>query len=406
MLVLIASGFAPASAETAPTAEEHGSAQPRLVMIEADTGTVVVMDVGDGEVIARLPSAVDSVSPGEAPGQSGDGRFTFFSHHAGNSITIVDAGTWMVPHGTHAHHYTTAPAITGIVEGLNPTHAVTHDGIVALFFDGTGEVVALDEQALRDGSVTEVARFSTGGPHHGVAVPVDDCFLTSLPIEGDPAARPASIGLFCDGELQRTIADCHDLHGEAMLGTAVVFGCADGVVSIETGDGSWAATATAYPDVDDTDLFGAPRPRVWGLTGARGSRHLFAWAGSDHLFVLDADHAAETMRAVELSAPFTVFGLAAVPGSRDGLVLTTDGSLQRIDLETGAVVDRLAVVDPFQPDLTFETPQHVVVAQKDRAFVLDPTAQRIVEIDLRGGMSPGRVLQLDAAMTQLTLAGG
>jgi hypothetical protein len=375
-------------------------------MIEAETGTVVVMDADSGEVIARLPSAVASVSAGEAPGQTADGRFIFFSHHTGNSVTIADAGTWSVPHGTHSHSYTMEPTVTGIVKGLNPSHVVAHDGTVAMVFDGTGEVVAFSERALRGGTVEEVARFSTGGPHHGVAVPVDACFLTSLPVEGDATAPPTSIGLFCDGQLQRTVGDCPGLHGEAMLGTAVVFGCADGVVSIETADESWTATHIAYPDVDDADLFGAPRPRVWGLTGARGAGHLFSWAGSDHLFVLDKDQVTPTMRAIELSAPFTVHGLAAVPGSHHGLVLTTDGTLQRIDLQTGAVVDQLAVVDAFEPDLTFETPHHSVVAQKDRAFVLDPPARRIVEIDLRGGMSPGRVLQLDAAMTQLTLAGG
>jgi hypothetical protein len=133
----------------------------------------------------------------------------------------------------------------------------------------------------------------------------------------------------------------------------------------------------------------------WKLGSCAASAHQDAQVSSE----------SRTVRAIHASRAAASRDPIGVPSSgiRSAMTRQPPG---RIDLQTGAVVDQLAVVDAFELDLTFETPHHYVVAQKDRAFVLDPPARRIVEVILEDGMSLGRSLPLDAATTQLTLAGG
>lgn len=385
---------------------EHSSPQPRLVTMEADTGMVLVVDIESWEIMSREPSATDQVTPGEAPSTSEDGRFAFFSHYGQNRVTIVDTGTWSEGHGTHLHHYTTAPGVVATLDGPNPSHVVSHDEVFAVFFDGEGRIDVFDEEELRHGHLEMVESFIAGGPHHGVAVPVDGCYLSSLPAD-TPEELPAAIGLFCDGESAAEVADCPDIHGESALNESIVFACADGVRSISVDqDGHWSATSTAYPEgVDDQDLFGADYPRAWGFTGSAGSDQLIAWAGANHIYVYDEERTEGRLRAIDMGAQVGIYGLAVLPGG-SAVVLTTDGSLNRIDLDTASVVESVSVVDPYEPDLTFASPHHYLVATEERVFVLDATTNQLVEINIGETMTTGRTLQFDEPVSGVALASG
>lgn len=387
------------------TREEHSAPQPRLVTAEVDTGMVLVVDLESWEIIAREPSAVDQVTPGEAPSTSEDGRFVFISHYGQDRVTVVDTGTWSTAHGTHSHHYTTNPSVIAAVDGPSPSHVVSHDGMAAVFFDGEGRVDVIDEDELRHGHL-HLADTFTVGAHHGVAIPVDGCYLSSLPADS-PEDLPASIGVICDGELVAEVADCPDLHGEASLRSSFVFACADGVRSLSVDqDGHWDVLTVASPDgVDDQDLFGADTPRFWMFSGASGADYLASWVGANHLYVYDEDGENARIRAIDMEAQVAIFGVA-VQSDGIAVALTTDGFLHRIDLGTATVAESVSVIDPFEPDLTFSTPSHQLVATGNRGYLLDVTTNTLIEVSVGETIEPGRTLTFDGRVSGLALASG
>src|SRR5688500_12241630 len=77
-------------------AEETAEQQSRLVLADAGTGAVQILDL-----------ITEKVSPAGKVGNvrelATDGRFAFLGTDTG--AHVVDSGAWMVDHGDHVHYY-------------------------------------------------------------------------------------------------------------------------------------------------------------------------------------------------------------------------------------------------------------------------------------------------------------
>ncbi|NJN83140.1 MAG: hypothetical protein HC802_13210 [Caldilineaceae bacterium] len=205
---------------------------------------VHLLDVGEGEILASYEVA------GPARVYVGaDETLAYTVQTDANQVNVIDSGVRFVPHEDHFDLDLTDPALLDFaLDGPTPIHFVAHDGLIAIFNDSDGTAAIFSDSAARsNGDVVIVA---SGRPHHGVAVPMDDLVVISLPNSDDPdAALPVGVAVrTLDGEELAAFAECPGLHGEASIGhDAIAFGCADGVLILERDSDNWTTRKIANP---------------------------------------------------------------------------------------------------------------------------------------------------------------
>ena len=228
-----------------------------------------------GEVIATFDEDNGGYTRGESASFSqstrptSSGRFGFVLHRSGhlaandplladNKIYIVDSGLEVEEHGDHFDPVTVAPMLLpyqlghgGGESGLyNPVHFVTHHGLTAIFYDGINPyrdtsapgateqngyaVVYRDSDFEGSTAAPEpIFEFDVGNYSHGVvAAANEDLFIVSLaePMgnlpNGVATYSPHDHGDHVDIELEQDFGGlCPRLHGEAIWGPYVAFGC-------------------------------------------------------------------------------------------------------------------------------------------------------------------------------------
>ncbi len=236
-----------------------------------------------GEVIASLGEENDGYMRGESDSFSqslkvtSGGRFGFVLQRSGhlaandplladNKIYIVDSGLEVEEHGDHFDPVTVYPTLLpyqlghggmGHDEGghYNPVHFVSHHGLTAIFYDGINPARSSDPAATmqpgyavvyRDSDFEDkdrmepphpIFRLDVGSYSHGAAVAAHDKLIIVTVAEMD-GSLPNGVEIWeghdhgdhVDFEL---VADddkvfsegCPRLHGEAIWGPYVAFGC-------------------------------------------------------------------------------------------------------------------------------------------------------------------------------------
>ncbi|MFD2400152.1 hypothetical protein ACFSVJ_29845 [Prauserella oleivorans] len=256
-LLLTACGSSP-PAEPAPAvphgyvegAEETAEPQSRLVIADARTGAVRVLDLLTGTV-TRLDdvAGVRDIST--------DGRFAYLA--AGGSTQVIDSGAWMVDHGDHVHYYRAAIRPAGAVDG-HVVAAHADSAVAALAVEG-GKTVLLDRAAQEDGKATRRTVLD------GVAVPYAQHLVVAsadgVTVRNRDGRRVANAG-----------EPCREPSGTAPTRRGVVVGCADGALLLSEDDGRFTGAKIPYPDP------GPSTERAREFTSRPGSATLTASAGS------------------------------------------------------------------------------------------------------------------------------
>ncbi|MFD6796076.1 MULTISPECIES: YncE family protein [Prauserella salsuginis group] len=342
-------------------AEEGTEPQLRLVVADGDGRGVRVVDLLTEEV-TDLPGG-ESVT-----GAVTDGRFAFL---AGDGRTrVVDSGAWTVEHGDHNHYYRTQPGRAGVVDGT-VTGAWSDSAVTALARED-GTTVLLDREKLEAGEVGECETID------GIAVPYEQ----HLVVAGDDGlvVRERDGGTVADVD-----ATCARPAHAAATSHGVVFGCADGAVLVGEDDGEFTAEHIPYPeDGPDAATF-HQRP---------GSETLGAVGGRQGAWILDTGEGAWTFVR---SGP----AAAVVATGADGplLVLTEDGVLHAYDAETGEETATAPLLDGGAPDGV------TITADTNRAYVNDPAASTVHEIDYHDDLRVARTFDVDVTPSQLVEAG-
>lgn len=353
---------------TAPTVRESEEPESRLAVSYADG--VLVLRAEDGEVLADLGSpGYTRLNP------AGDDRHVMVSGEGG--FRALDVGSWTADHGDHGHSWVDDPAWTGFeVAATEPGHVVPHDGVTALFDDGTGRVTWFEPHDLADPEEQpEVATWETEDAHHGVAVSVGDGRWVHT--EGTTESRSGVRLVDGDRVVART-EDCPGVHGEAAARGAVVLGCEDGLVVVR-GD--------RITKVDSPDRYG----RIGNQAGSETSAYVLGDYKTDPDAELErptrvsvVDTRTPSLRLVDLGTSYSFRSLARTEDG-DGLVLGTDGALHRIDVRRARVSDSIPVVEAWREPLDWTEPRPTVEVLGATAYVTDPAASALHVVDLARG---------------------
>ena len=349
----------------------HSDIAPkRLVVADGTTPVVHILTIGEGEILTSYEVA------GPARVYVGaDETLAYAVQTSANQVNVINSGVRYVPHDDHYDLDLTDPALLDFaLDGPTPIHFVAHDGLIAIFNDGDGTAVIFPDSGARSNG--DVVTVDSGRPHHGVALPMDDLVVLSIPNPEDPeAALPVGVAVrTLDGEDVASFAECPGLHGEASLGhDAVAFGCADGVLILARDGDIWTGRKIANPAENPDEA------RVGTLYYNQASGLLAGNWSSQGLTLFDLE--ADVMTPIILPVPMWAFAWSEY-APHHLLALTIDGSLHTVDAETGEILGSVAVVDAF------ELPQQgeegvlrpALIAAGDMAYISSPNTGEVVEV--------------------------
>lgn len=395
--IVVTEGLQPramAEAGHAHGAEEEVVAPQRLFVADGKDGAVRLLDLSDGSTLAEY-----SLSGPARLYRGPSGTLAFAVQREQNQVDLLDSGVRFVEHEEHYDLDLEEPAQLDFALAIaQPTHFVIHDEQVAIFGDGDGTVTLLTEAAARGGDAPRT--FATGRAHHGVAVPLGDHMVLSLP---DPDTEDAilpvgvTVQTMAGAEVAR-FADCPGLHGEASVGEiAVAFGCSDGVLLVQQDGESFSSAKIPNPADNPNEA------RVGTLYYSADADLLVGNFSREGIVLIDP--VALTMTPVRTPSPMWTFALAE-HDPQHIVVLTLDGQLHTIDGESGEIIGSIAVVEPFEPPA--QGTEGVILpllhVAGEMAYISDPNAGTVTEVHL-AEMAVERTLTIPGAPYSLAAFG-
>ena len=357
---------------TKAAAKEVSRLTPRAVV--AYDGGLLTVDTASGEVLDKT----------ERDGflrltNAGDGRHVMVSD--GDVFRVHDTGLDAHKHGDHYHYRESAPELTDVTfDAPHAGHVVVHDGKTTLFGDGDGSITTFESEALKHGAPDTTVR-KTEHPHHGVALELADGTLFTT--QGTEDERHTVRVLGKDGSVKAETTDCPGVHGEAAAAPGastdtVMAGCENGPVIYRDGKFHKVAVADAYA-------------RSGNLAGSERSPIVLG----DYKVDEDAEQERPTRVAlfdtrdgshklVDLGSSYWFRSLARGPEG-EALVLSYDGKLNVIDEESGKVVRKIDVIQPWEEKADWQEAGPAIKVAGSSAYVTDAQNKKLHVVDLTKG---------------------
>ncbi len=355
------------TATTVPADEEDDLTRGRLVVTSATLPEAYVVDLDDFSVSTLSVAAASGI----LQGAGGISPYSWMVHYVDNRVEIVDVGIEFIRRGAHYHVDKTDPEIHSFsMTGPNPAHIVEHDGLVAVFFDGSGEARLITEDQLTFGGEVDVDTVMSNQPHHGVVLDFHGHLLVTVAETVGERSVPIGVVAYDHNDTSTPVHEsetCTNLHGEASLGHYVGYGCDEGVLLIHhmhVPTSGFSSVVAPYPDDWSS--------RPYFLKSHEASPVMVGVSGLG-------------LVAVDPAAPaVTGFSVPSAPKEfafEDGghiLVLAADGYLYRVHLDDLSVEgEPLRLVPPFGDNDTANV--HVAA---NRLYALDSRDASVVVVDL------------------------
>ena len=372
----------------------------RLAVLADDSNVVSFFDLDDNTLLDTFTLNDDSNTLAASP----DFRYALIANRTQDYLGFIDSGLWREDHGEHLHDYKQSPAFSSyeLTSGSRPTHLVSHDGQLAIFYDGdadSGTVASVE--VLTDNDITSATTTLPGISYdinmHGVAEPRGEHLLSTLrrdDADSTSVAKvlPDQVGVyhFHDGEyeLEQTLSvTCPDLHGAAQNHDTVIFGCGDGVLLAHQQDDEYEAEKIA-------NIAAVGDLRIGTIYGHENSETFIGIAsghGGGEAVIVSINPASAEMEELEWQ-PADGTTAVAYSFSAHGehfLILDSLGFLNvfsahdhdgEMHWELAGQVDITEQDVATMPDgMSFS----MAVAQNSEfAYVADPIAQHIVQVHL------------------------
>ncbi|MDP4535106.1 hypothetical protein Q3O60_02760 [Alkalimonas collagenimarina] len=338
---------------------------------------VYIYDLHDNEIIAELESEHEVSQLYTSPGY----RFALLNQRSENITQVLDGGLWQEDHGDHMHDYEQAPVMLSYqLEGVAPTHYEAHEGLAALFYDGAADpmmpasISVFSDDDLAHGRIS--ASLTLPINQHGTAEVRGEYLLTTYREEGSATTLPTQVELYHQhGDHYhfevRFDESCELLHGSYSIEDYTLFGCSDGVLSVEQRGDEFFASKIANP----AELAG----RIGSFTGHKHHIEVVGYAGQD-VWIIDAVHG--TMEALDWRGDSEVTRLtAAVDGEGEHyVILDSTGHLHVFEWEVGfAKKDSLHLIEAIDVN---NSPRVAVNPHNETIYLTDPVARQLVVVDL------------------------
>ena len=361
------------------TDDGHGEPEimGRLLIGDGEEGRVSVIDLETGQVDQDhfdLGSRAGRIYPTRT------GRFAIAVSSDANAAHLFDGGIFMEPHGDH---FDLVEAPTQQLEidlvGDRPVHLYVGEEWATIFYDGSGDVVLINEHELEEqGSGYVPPRFNAG-PQHGAAVPLeDDLFAVSLKhpdYPADPDARnPIGVEIRdVNGSILYTAHGCPDLHGDAGNGHQALFGCTGGALAVEAHDGEYSHIFVPAPEGSPEDF------RLTSVWGYSGLDHFFALGSQVGLYMVEPEEgsmeqmipAAEGLRPIQVNLTYDGEAL---------LVVMSDGELRMYDAHDLDLLASSTGLLTTPVETGFWARPHLATAP-GAVFITDSVEGRVLQLD-------------------------
>ena len=184
--------------------EEMPELLGKLLIGDGETGALSIIELDHGEV---EQNAFDMGSRAGRIYPTGSGRFAIAVSSDANMVHIIDGGTYLEPHGDHFDLVNREAEPIGLdLSGDRPVHLFVGDEWAAVYYDGSGDVVLINEHELEEqGASYQPVRLNVG-PQHGAAVPLEQDLFAITPQHPDYASNPEQYRL-------PTTVDIRDVSG-------------------------------------------------------------------------------------------------------------------------------------------------------------------------------------------------
>ena len=360
-------------------ADGHGGedVMGRLLIGDGEEGKVSVIDLETGEVDQ------DRFDLGSRAGRvysTHNGRYAIAVSSDADAAQLFDGGIFMEAHGDH-FDLVEEPAqqLEIDLSGDRPVHLYVGEEWATIFYDGSGEVVLINEHELEEEGSDYVPLSFNAGPQHGAAVPLeDDLFAVSLKHPEYPANPDARNPIGAEirdvnGGILYSAEGCPDLHGDAGNGHQAVFGCTGGALVVEAHDGEYSHVFIEAPDGSGDDF------RLTSVWGYPGLDHFFALGSAVGLYVVDPEEGSmeqmipstEELRPIQVGVSFDGESL---------LVVMSDGELRMYDAHD---LDMLASSAGFLAttvETGFWARPHLATAP-GAVFITDSVGGQVLQLD-------------------------
>ena len=360
-------------------AEGHGGEEVmgRLLIGDGEEGKVSVIDLETGEVDQ------DHFDLGSRAGRiysTQNGRYAIAVSPDANAAHLFDGGIFMEAHGDH-FDLVEAPTQRLDIDlaGDRPVHLYVGEEWATIFYDGSGDVVLINEHDLEEQGSDYVPPSFNAGPQHGAAVPLEDDLLAVSLKHPDYPANPDArnpIGAEIrgvNGDILYTAQGCPDLHGDAGNGHQAVFGCTGGALAVEAHDGEYSHVFVTAPEGSPEDF------RLTSVWGYPGLDHFFALGSEVGLYVVEPEEgsmeqmipAAGGLRPIQVNLSFDGEAL---------LVVMSDGELRMYDAHDLDLLASSSGLLTTPVETGFWARPHLATAP-GAVFITDSVGGRVLQLD-------------------------
>ena len=355
--------------------ELHG----RLLIGDGETGALSVIELESGEV---HQGEFDMGSRAGRIYATKSGRYAVAVASDANMVHLIDGGIYLQEHGDHFDLVEAeASRIDLDLSGDRPVHLYISGDRAAIYYDGSGDVVVIDEHELEhDGSAYQPIVFNAGA-QHGAAIPFEHDLIAVSTQHPDYAQNPEEYRLPVGAEIRdlhghvlyTAPEGCPDLHGDAGNGHIAVFGCTGGVLAVEDHHGEYHSWFIDAPAGSPDDF------RITSLWGYDGLDHFFGLGSAVGLYLVEAEEG-EMEQLIPASEDLRPIQVAV---SHDGellLVVMSDGELRMYDAHDA---DLLASASGFlsdEIDPGFWARPHIATAP-GHIFITDSAAGEVLALD-------------------------
>ncbi len=351
----------------------------RLLVGDGETGSVSVIDLEHGDV---EQNEFDLGSRAGRIYATRSGRFAIAVSSDANTAHVIDGGVFLEAHGDH---FDLVEGPTQVLDmnlaGDRPVHLYVGEEWATIFYDGSGDVVFINEHELEEEGSSYVPPRMNVGPQHGAAVPLEgDLFALSTPhpdYASDPVAYRRPIGAhirdLSGAVLYRAENGCPDLHGDAGNGHMAVFGCTGGVLVVEAHDGEFHDDFIAAPAGSPEDF------RLGTVWGGHGSDHFYALGSEVGLYIVEPEEGVME-QVVPVTGDLRPIQVGYNVAEESLIVVMSDGEIRMYDAHDGDIVATNSDALHTPVETGFWARPHVAFAP-GAIFVTDSVGGHVLQLD-------------------------
>ena len=351
----------------------------RLLIGDGEGSGLTVIELHSGEVHQNefdLGSRAGRIYP------TTSGRFAIAVSSDANNVTVLDGGIYLEEHGDHFDLVEAeASAVNLDLSGDRPVHMYISGEWAAIYYDGSGDIVLINEHELEHDGDSYTPTILNAGPHHGAAIPLEDDLFAVTIQHPDFDSNPQEYRLPIGAEiwdlhghaLYTGEAACPDLHGDAGNGHMAVFGCTGGVLAIEAHDGHYEDWFIEAPAGSPDDF------RLTSVWGYHDLHHFFAMGSSVGLYIVEPEDgfmeqlipATDSLRPIQVAI------------SHDGellIVVMSDGEIRVYDAHDADLLVSSNEILSDNIETGFWARPHIATAP-DHIFITDSTAGEVIALD-------------------------